>query len=62
VIGAGLLARSFIKLVNTELGFAPDHVLAMRLNMTEARYQRETAQRRRFADEVIHRVRQLDRT
>jgi len=59
LVGAGLLARSFIKLANTELGFAPDHVLTLRLNMTEARYQRETALRLRFADEVIDRVRQL---
>lgn len=59
LIGAGLLARSFIKLANTDLGLAPEHVLTMRLNMTDARYQREIAPRRRFADDVIARVRQL---
>ena len=58
LIGAGLLARSFLKLATTELGFAPDHVLTMRLNMTDPRY-RETIQRRRFADDVIKRVQQL---
>jgi putative ABC transport system permease protein len=58
LIGAGLLVRSFIKLANTELGFATRDVLTMRLNVTDARY-RETVKRRHFADDVVNRVRQI---
>jgi len=32
LIGAGLLARSFLHLAHTELGFRPDHLLTFRVN------------------------------
>ncbi|HEX4592742.1 MAG TPA: ABC transporter permease [Bryobacteraceae bacterium] len=32
LIGAGLLARSFLHLAHTELGFPPDHLLTFRIN------------------------------
>ena len=58
LIGAGLLARSSLKLATVQLGFVPDHLLTLRLNLTNARY-RETVNLRRFAEDVVNRVRQL---
>ena len=36
LIGAGLLARSFLKLARTELGFRSDHLLTFRVRTTNA--------------------------
>jgi putative ABC transport system permease protein len=38
LVGAGLFARSLVKLTSIELGFDPARVLTMRLNLPEARY------------------------
>ena len=38
LVGAGLFARSLVKLTSIELGFDPTRVLTMRLNLPEARY------------------------
>ena len=63
LIGAGLLARSFVKLARTDLGFDPggqdrDSLLTMRVNLTGARYATSASQTA-FHDEVIARVTQL---
>ncbi len=58
LIGAGLLARSFVKLASVDLGFAADHLLTMRMDLTSSRYVKP-ASRRAFYDDVLNRVRQL---
>jgi putative ABC transport system permease protein len=58
LIGAGLLARSFVKLARTDLGFAADTLLTMRVNLTGARYTTSASQTAYF-NEVMERVKQL---
>jgi putative ABC transport system permease protein len=38
LIGAGLLLRSFVTLMRVDLGFQPDRILAMNINLPPARY------------------------
>ncbi len=38
LIGAGLLLRSFAKLQDVELGFKPENLLTMRINLARNRY------------------------
>jgi len=45
VTGAGLLLRSFRKLRSVEPGFRADHVLTLRLELPEARYEKVPQQR-----------------
>jgi hypothetical protein len=40
LIGAGLLARSFLKMTHIELGFAPEHLLSLRVNLVPAMRRR----------------------
>src|SRR5262249_34594600 len=39
LIGAGLLLRSFSKLQDIKLGFEPDHLLTLRINLPRSRYR-----------------------
>jgi len=58
LIGAGLLARSFVKLAQTELGFNAENVLTMRVNIGIPAYA--GAERKgRFYNDVLERVRSL---
>ena len=55
LIGAGLLIRSFSNLLRTDLGFQPDHVLAMEIPLPAQAYPRAWQIRnfyQRLADEV----------
>jgi putative ABC transport system permease protein len=52
---AMLLARSFVQLLRTAPGFAPDHVLTGKLSLPEARYGSGAAIER-FADQLLARV------
>ncbi|HEU5335687.1 MAG TPA: FtsX-like permease family protein, partial [Terriglobales bacterium] len=55
LIGAGLLIRSFSKLLQTDLGFQPDHVLTMEIPLPAQAYPQAWQIRnfyRRLADEV----------
>ncbi len=58
VIGAGLLIKSFIRLVSTDPGFDPDRVLAMSLPLSNSKYP-TPEQKGRFFQEVIKRVSEL---
>ena len=58
LIGAGLLARSFVKLARTDLGFAADTLLTMRVNLTGSRYTTGASQTA-YHEAVVERVRQL---
>jgi predicted permease len=58
LIGSGLLGRSFLNLSKIELGFLPDHLLSVRVNLAGAVYATGEAQVH-FHDEVLRRVRAL---
>jgi len=58
LIGAGLLARSFIALARTELGFPPRNLLTLRVNLVGTQYPTGMSQVRFFED-VLARVRRL---
>jgi putative ABC transport system permease protein len=55
LVGAGLLARSFLSLLKTDPGFNPDNVLTMNLVLPGAKY-REEPQRAAFYNDLVQRV------
>jgi predicted permease len=58
LIGAGLLIKSFYRVLSVDPGFAPDRVLTMNLSLTDLRYP--TAQQKtQFFSEVLRRVETL---
>ena len=67
LIGAGLLARSFLSLARTDLGFPPANLLTMRVNLVgpenggghAASLYLTGDSQLRFYDEVLERVKQL---
>ena len=59
LIGAGLLVRSFEKLRAVNLGFRPENVLAMSMDLNGKPYE-AAAQIRRFDDEVLERISRLN--
>jgi putative ABC transport system permease protein len=58
LIGAGLMSRSFIRLLNVKLGFNPKNVLTMRVELPRSRYQ-NGAQRVEFFDQLLDRARSI---
>ncbi len=58
LIGAGLLAKSFVKLARTDLGFNAEKLLTLRVNLAGAPYATPGSQVR-FYDDVLERVKQL---
>jgi putative ABC transport system permease protein len=56
--GAGLLLRSFVKLLNVPLGFNPDHLLTMSVALPEAKYQSKV-QVQSFYNGLLERTRTL---
>jgi putative ABC transport system permease protein len=58
LIGAGLLARSFVKLAHTDLGFPPESLLTLRVNLANSRYATADSQTG-FYEKVLDRLRQL---
>src|SRR5438552_6795731 len=58
LIGAGLLINSFFHLRNLQPGFRADHVLTMKVDLSEVKYP-DRDRRAVFFDEVIRRVRAL---
>jgi putative ABC transport system permease protein len=58
LIAAGLLARSFLNLAHTELGFPAANLLTLRVNLTAPEYATWKAQQRYYA-QALERVRQL---
>ena len=58
LVGAGLLGRSFVKLMTLEPGFDPEHALVAQVHLPPERYG-TTAQKLAFAQVVIDRARAL---
>jgi predicted permease len=54
LIGAGLLARSFLKLAHTDLGFDPAHLLTLRVNLVGPRYAKAEGQVQFYDDVLAH--------
>src|SRR5262249_49854480 len=57
LIGAGLLIRSLVRLASVDLGFHPDHVLTMPLELTSPTYA-EPRQGRAFLSGLLHELAQ----
>ena len=55
LIGAGLLARSFLRLQHVDAGFKPDHVLSVQLSLPREKYK-EDQQLSAFYDQLLSRV------
>jgi putative ABC transport system permease protein len=55
LIGAGLLVRSFERLLHTDPGFVPDHVLTMEVSLPTTKYA-QARQQTDFFREVLRRV------
>jgi predicted permease len=58
LIGAGLLINSFLHLRKLDPGFRADHLLTMKVDLSEVKYP-DRDRRAAFFDEVIRRVRAL---
>lgn len=61
LLGAGLLIRSFLKLVGTQVGYNPESVLTFKIPRPELRYEEADKQKRQnaFAEEVAKRIASL---
>jgi predicted permease len=58
LIGAGLLMKSFYRVLSVDLGFVPEHVLTLSLNLTNSRYPK-AEEKLTFFSEVLRRVESL---
>jgi acyl-CoA synthetase (AMP-forming)/AMP-acid ligase II len=56
--GAGLLARSFMRLTHVDPGFVPEHATVLRLALPEKKYEK-SEQQLAFADALLSRLRVL---
>ncbi|MGH9936237.1 MAG: ABC transporter permease, partial [Blastocatellia bacterium] len=58
LIGAGLLVRSFQKLLQVDPGFRADHLLSLKIELPQSRYQRDE-QIRNFYQQLAPRIQAL---
>jgi putative ABC transport system permease protein len=58
LVGGGLMLRSFQRLQELDLGFRPDNLLSVRMDLPEDKY-RDQSQRSTFLTQVLERVRAL---
>jgi predicted permease len=59
LVGAGLLIRSFVRLLGVPPGFNPDRVLSLHVSLTDPKYGKDRAARVQFFDEVGVRIKAL---
>jgi predicted permease len=57
LVGAGLLSRSFLKVLDTDLGFRPERVAALRVDKSGPRGTQD--EQNAYFDDVLARVRQI---
>ena len=58
LVGAGLLVRSFVQLLNVDAGFDTDRTITMRVSLPSARYGQQP-QQAQFFERLLERVRTL---
>ena len=58
LIGAGLMTRSFVRLVNVKLGFNPKNVMTMRIELPRSRYK-TGEERKQFFSQLLERVKTI---
>jgi putative ABC transport system permease protein len=58
LVGAGLMTRSFVRLVNVKLGFNPKNVLTLRVELPRSRYPKGE-QRKQFFEQLLERVKSV---
>lgn len=56
LVGAGLMTRSFVRLLRVPLGFEPSHVLTVRVELPDSRYTKGP-QRTQFFGQLLERLR-----
>ncbi len=55
---AGLMSKSFLRLVQADLGFRPDHLLTLRVLLPTSKYEKDT-QQLAFSNDVLSRIQSL---
>jgi putative ABC transport system permease protein len=58
LIGAGLMTRSFVRLMNVKLGFNPKNVMTMRIELPRSRYK-TGEERKQFFSQLFERVKTI---
>ncbi|HEY4306860.1 MAG TPA: ABC transporter permease [Gemmatimonadaceae bacterium] len=58
VVGAGLMTRSFVKLMQVDLGFSPDHRIAVNFTISTARHSTDVEMRDTYR-QMLERVRAI---
>ena len=59
VVGAGLMTKSFVRLLQVDPGFRPDHLLVVNFTIATSRYQEIQGRYRTYYTSVLDRVRAL---
>lgn len=59
LIGAGLLIRSFVRLLGVSPGFNAEHVMSINTELDDPKYEKDAAARLRFYQDLLPRVRAL---
>lgn len=57
LVGAGLLGKSFYRLLHVDIGFQPDHLATMRVSLSDAAFpkdEQQAAAGRRILERVVH--------
>jgi predicted permease len=59
LIGAGLMVKSFLRLLGVEKGFQPENVLTMKLRLSHSKYPSRSPQRLTYCRELLARLQAL---